>query len=182
MLIIDKCLKKNIPSNSELYSYLQQQYIFKAGKVPGLFSIVEVNTHHNTHLVEWTFPSFYRSYMGRLIFRRALYIKMWELQKSRAVTSLPNLPTLLKNIRYLTSFTDRVVEACLVEASQHTVTPTWVPNVLCEWLILEFHCGHGPNMLSWANEHSDEITRMEPTEFGESTLTHFYYYRINLQI
>ena len=117
-------------------------------------------------MAKWPFPSFYRSYLGRLIYRRALYIKMWELQKSPAITSLPNLSTILKHLCHLASFTDQVVEACLTEASQHDVVPTWVPEILWEWLILEFHCGHGYNALAWLDVNKDEVPTMKPSEFS----------------
>ena len=121
MFIIEKWWKKVAPVNSALYEYQQQQYIFKSGAGPGLLYVVEVNTHHNSQMAKWPFPSFYRSYLGHLIYRWALYIKMWELQKSRAIASLPNLSMILKHLRHLASFTDQVVEACLTEASQHNV-------------------------------------------------------------
>ena len=161
MFIIKKCWKKVALVNSALYEYQQQQYIFKSRAGPGLLYVVEVNTHHNSQMAKWPFPSFYRSYLGRLIYRQALYIKMWELQKSPAITSLPNLLKILKNLCHLASFTDQVIKA-----SQHNMFPTWVPKILHEWLILEFHCGHGHNALAWLDENKDEVPMMDPSEFS----------------
>ena len=148
------------------YEYQQQQYIFKSGAGPGLFYVMEVNTHHNSQMAKWLFPFFYRSHLGCLIYRWALYIKMWELQKSPAITSLPNLSMILKHLHHLTSFTDWVVKACLTEASQHNVVPTWVPKTLQEWLILGFHCGHGYNASAWLDANKDEVPMMEPSKFS----------------
>ena len=167
MFIIERCWKKIALANSTLYEYQQQQYIFKSRAGPGLFYIVEVNTHHNSQMAKWPFPSFYRIYLGHLIYRWALYIKMWELQKSPAITSLPNLSMILKHLCHLaSSFTDQVVEACLTKASQHDVVPTWVPKTQWEWLILKFHCGHGYNALAWLDTNKDEVPIMEPSEFS----------------
>ena len=166
MFIIEKCWKKVALVNSALYEYQQQQYIFKSRAGPHLLYVVEVNTHCNSQMAIWPFPSFYRSYLSRLIYRWALYIKMWELQKSPAIASLPNLSMILKHLRHLTSFTDRVVKACLTKASQHNMVPTWVPKILREWLILEFHCGHGHNASVWLDANKDEVPMMDPSKFS----------------
>ena len=160
MFIIERCWKKIAPANSILYEYQQQQYILKSGAGPGLFYIVEVNTHHNSQMAKWPFPSFYSSYLGGLINRWALYIKMWELQKSPAIASLPNLLTILKHLCHLASFTDQVIKA-----SQHDVVSTWVPKALQEWLILKLHCGHG-NASAWLDANKDEVPTMEPSQFS----------------
>ena len=167
MSILDKCWKKTIPANSTLYEYLQQQYIFKSGSVPGVFNVVEINTHHKVEVDRWAFPSFYRSYMGPLIYRRALLIKMWESHKNASVASLSKFPTILKHLRQIASFTDRVVETCLAEASEDTVTATWIPKVLQEWLIIEFKCGHGNDASVWWNANKGEVPGMNPSEFSE---------------
>ena len=143
MSILDKCWKKTIPANSMLYEYLQQQYIFRSGSVPGIFNVIEINTHHKVEVDRWAFPSFYRSYMGRLIYRRVLLIKMWESHKNASVASLSKFLTILKHLCQITSFTDCFIETCLAEASEDAVMATWVPKVLQEWLIIEFKCGHG---------------------------------------
>ena len=166
MLIIKKCWKKSMLANSTLYECQQQQYVFKSKAGPSLFNVVELNTHHNTQIARWTFPSFYRSHLSYLVYRQAHYIKMWELQKSPTIASLPNLSVILKHLCHLASFTDWVIEACLTEASQHNVVPTWVPKILYEGLILEFHCGLGHNSLAWLDANKDKVPMMEPSEFS----------------
>jgi hypothetical protein len=167
MQTIEQCWRKGAPSNVKLYKYKQQQYVFRTGTEIGIMNVVELNTDHNTELAILQFPSFFRQYLGRLIFRRALYIKVWDAQKNSDVCSLPNFSSILKRIRHLTSFTDLVVEACLNEASEHVITPTWIPTILCEWLILEFHLVSGHRILEWLDGHKDEISSMEPSAFGE---------------
>lgn len=105
--------------------------------------------------------------MGRLIYRRALLIKMWESHKNASVASLSKFPTILKHLRQIASFTDRVVETCLAEASEDTVTATWIPKVLQEWLIIEFKCGHGNDASVWWNANKGEVPGMNPSEFSE---------------
>ena len=170
MSILDKCWKKSVPSPSALYEYEQQQYIFKKGTTQGLFDIVEVNTHYNTQVERWTFPAYYRSYMGRLIYRRALLIKLWSMHKGQTLTTLPNSPTVFKHLRQLVSFTDRVIETCLADARGVTVSATWVPKILQEWLILEFNAGHGINASIWWNENREEALTVDPSEFSEYQL------------
>ena len=138
MSILDTCWKKSIPSPSALYEYEQQQYIFKKGTAQGLF-----NMHYNSQVECWMFPTFYRSYMGRLIYRRVLLIKLWSMHKRQTLTTLPNSTTVFKHLCQLVSFTDRVVETCLADVRGVMVSATWVPKILQEWLILEFNAGHG---------------------------------------
>ena len=101
MSILNKCWKKYIPASSTLYEYLQQQYIFKSGSGPAIFSIIEINTHHKVEVAQWAFPSFYRSYLGQLMYRQALLIKMWELHKNTSITSPSNFPIILKHLHHV---------------------------------------------------------------------------------
>jgi hypothetical protein len=167
MHVLEHCWKKAAPSPSKFYEYEQQQYEFEEGTTPGLFKVLEVNTHHNAIVNTWNFPSFYKSHLGRLIFRRSLYIKLWKVYKQSAITSLPNSSTIFKHLRQLVSFTDRVVEDCMEEAVSNEGSSSWIPKILHEWLILEFRCGHGSNAPIWWKLHMNDISSIDPTEFGK---------------
>ena len=67
MYILEHSWKKTAPP-STLYEYEQQQFKFKKGNVAGIFEVLEINTHHNTVVECWNLPSFYKSYLGHLIF------------------------------------------------------------------------------------------------------------------
>ena len=167
MHILEHCWKKTAPPPSALYEYEQQQFKFKKGTAVGIFEVLEINTHYNTVINHWNFPSFYKSYLGRLMFRRSLYIKLWKMHKDSFLTSLPNSSNVFKHLRQLVSFTDRVVEACLEEAKTSGGSSSWVPNILREWLILEFKSGHGSNAPVWWKTHRNDISTIDPTEFGQ---------------
>ena len=126
--------------------------------------------HYNTQVKRWTFPAFYRSYIGQLIYRCVLLIKLWSMHKQQTLTTLPNSTTVFKHLCQLVSFTNRVVKTCLANARGVTVLATWVPKILQEWLILEFNAGHGVNALVWWNGNRDEALTADPSEFSEYQL------------
>ena len=99
LLVLQKCPpcpflisagRRASPPLQLFYEYKQQQYIFKKGTAQGLFEIVEVNTHYNTQVKHWTFPTIYWSYMGWLIYQCAWLIKLWSMHKQQTLTTLPN--------------------------------------------------------------------------------------------
>ena len=89
------------------------------------------------------------------------------MHKDSFLTSLSNSSNVFKHLRQLVSFTDRVIEACLEEAKYNGGSSSWVPNILWEWLILEFKSGHGSNAPVWWKSHRNDISTIDPPEFGQ---------------
>ena len=73
---------------------------------------------------------------------------------------------IFKHLCQLVLFTNHVIKTCLAIAKGDTVSATWVPKILQEWLILEFKAGHGVNVSVWWNKNRDEALTMGPSEFG----------------
>lgn len=168
MSIFKKCWKKQAPRVNELTLFSQQDFVFGEVDTPGVFAVKEIRrkfrkVEDDEVFDRCTFPLFYKGFLGRLISRRRLYIAMWDHSDDPSLKSFPDFPEVFKHIRRLAEFTDKAVEIILNDASRGA-TSIWVPELLREWLVLEFHVGHGSEGAQrWFAAHTDPI---DPAEFG----------------
>lgn len=75
-------------------------------------------------------------------------------------------------------FTDEVVMKCVSEAEEAKADTNWIPIHLREWLIIEFKVrSHNKESAEqWIRRHRDNISVMDPTEFGMYNLLFYNIY------
>ena len=147
----------------------------------GVVMVVEVNTYKPSSESEieiCTFPLFYKSYFARLLYRRSLYIYMWKQYQQRKFDMYPGHVEIFKYIRQMLYFTDEVVMKCVSEAEEAKADTNWIPIHLREWLIIEFKVGshNKESAEQWIRRHRDDISVMDPTEFGMYNLLFYNIY------
>ena len=176
MSIINRCWKKTVPRANDVYAFAQQQFLFRESKEEGVFEVYDYDVHYKEEVFCCFFPTFFKDHLGRLVYRRSLYIKMWQLNTDDALKLIPNFSNIFKNLRQITDFTDRVVEVCLNDAKKALATSVWVPAILQEWLLLEYHVGHGYyNVQLWLKEN--DLTTNNLAELGKfSSFSIRYHY------
>lgn len=171
MSIFERCFKNRVPPTTEFALFSQQEYRFEQGD-NGVFNVSEYNTLHKerTHLCK--FPSFYRGYLARLIHRRGLYISIWQQFRGGGIRkNAPGWAEVFKYVRHQVDFTDRIVEHCIEDAREEGANETWIPKLLQEWLIIEFHVGSvSTSARQWCEKNVKLISSSDPTEFGKPSI------------
>lgn len=165
MSVLPKYWRRQPPRVHDRYLFSQQEFTIKAAEEQGFVVVVDLREQGKMY-ERCKFPSLYKDYLGRIIHRRALYLTLWEHSVDPRLKSIPNFSKVFRHVRQLAEFTDRVVNACLIDADKYCHSPLWVPEPLREWLILEFHVGHGvEDVHHWLAEHP-ELSHTDPTEYG----------------
>ena len=173
MQIYKQCWKCNIVSANKFSLYEQQMFKFKEKpNMGGVFTVVEVNTYKPSSEAEihiCTFPSFFKSYLGCLIYCHSLYIYMWKEHQLKKFNTYPGHTEVFKHIHQMLNFTNEVVMKCIGEATKANVDANWIPVHPYKWLIIKFKVGshkkeNADHLIQW---HHDNLSDIDPTQFGK---------------
>ena len=63
------------------------------------------------------------------------------------------------------------MEHCIEDARKEEANETWIPKLLQEWLIIEFHIGSvSTSAHQWCKKNAKLISSSDPTEFGKPSI------------